>query len=393
MRIATPPYLQNCMRFSSLVVKNLTRRPLRSALTLLAFATAICAVVSLLGIAKGFTRSFAGVYETHSVDIVVSRQGTADRLSSSVDQDFVDKIAAIPGIVRTAGVLLDTMSLEEREVYGIPAVGIAEDSWMLDDYRIESVSGAQSGFAGDPEDSRRLMMGIHLAERIGAKPGDTVMMFEEPFTVTGIVESRSTWENGSMFIPLAALQKLTDRAGQVTYINVVLEDSANAADAASAVAQIKEQDARLHPLTTAEFVATDTRMQIAAAMAWMTSFIALVIGAIGILNTMMTSVLERTDEIGILRAIGWPRGRVAKMIVLESVLLALLASVIGILLAVLLTWGLSQSSAARGILSPSIDPQVILQGIVLALGIGVLGAMIPAWRAARMMPTEAFRSV
>ena len=96
------------MSFLGLIWKNLMRRKFRSTLTLLALATAIAAVVSLLGIAQGFTKSFADVYAAHAVDIVVSRQGSADRLSSSVDVEFVDKIAALPDVDRAAGVLLET---------------------------------------------------------------------------------------------------------------------------------------------------------------------------------------------------------------------------------------------------------------------------------------------
>ena len=116
------------MRFLSLVIKNLTRRPFRSGMTVLAFATAIAAVVSLLGVANGFTESFADIYESHSVDIVVSRQGSADRLSSAIDESFAERIAALPGVARTSGVLLETLSLEEQDVYGIPSMGIENGS-------------------------------------------------------------------------------------------------------------------------------------------------------------------------------------------------------------------------------------------------------------------------
>ncbi len=106
---------------------------------------------------------------------------------------------------------------------------------------------------------------------------------------------------------------------------------------------------------------------------------------------MMTSVMERTREIGILRAIGWPRRRVVTMILLESSVLAVLASVLGCMTAVLFTRFLGQSEVARGILSPAISPVIIGQGFVLAIAIGLLGALIPAWRASRLLPTEAFR--
>lgn len=386
------------MRFGNLVLKNLTRRPARTALTLVALATAITAVVSLFGIAQGFTKAFSDVYEAHGIDIVVSRQGTADRLSSSVDGQFVTQVSKIPGVLKTAGVMLDTLSLEQEGIYGIPTMGIANDSWMRDSYPLIE---AETNLAPRPHDSesgtkpgttRSLLLGVHLAERIGRKAGESVTLFDEQYQVAGVFRSTSAWENGSMILPLETLQQLTDRPGQVTYINVILDRSPDSPASAREVIQaIESMDRRLLALTTSEYVETDTRMQIAHAMAWMTSAIALLIGSIGTLNTMLTSVLERTKEIGILRAIGWPRRRVVGMILGESCGLAIVASILGIFFAVLITRLLSQSPAARGLIAPHIDIRAILLGVTLSLVIGLLGATLPALRAARLSPTEAFR--
>ena len=373
------------MRFTTFIVKNLTRRPFRSTLTLIALATAIASVVALLGITQGFVKAFEDVYESHSVDIVVSRQGSADRLSSSVDEAFADKIADQAGVARTAGVLLDSLSLEDQEMYGVPAMGVAADSWLRDDYRLRSQAAA------DSNESRRVMLGVHVADRIGLTAGQEVMLFEEPYLITGVFESRSTWENGSMILPLNQLQQLTDRQGQVTYINVVLEPDVMGAAAEAVIQAIEAVDPKLLAMTTDEFVSTDTRMQVASAMAWMTSIIALLIGAIGTLNTMMTSVMERTVEIGVLRAIGWPRKRVAKMVLMESLGLALLACALGAVMAIVGTNLLSQAEAAKGVLAPSIDGTVLLKGFALALFIGITGAMLPAWRAASLMPSDALQ--
>lgn len=373
------------MRFSALIVKNLARRPARTCLTLMALSSAIGAVVALLGIASGFTRSFEAVYTAHAVDVVVSRQGTADRLSSSVDQNFVEKIGGLPDVSRCSGVLLETLSIEEAGIFGIPSLGIEPSSWLLDDYRMEQGQRFAKG------ERKSVLLGTHLAQRMNAKRGETIRLFDEPYKIAGVFESSSTWENGSMVLPLRQLQELTDRIGQVTYVNVKLEPPMSAAKAESAIREIQGLDPRLLALATDDFVASDTRMQLAGGMAWMTSVIALAIGAIGTLNTMMTSVFERTREIGILRAIGWPKWRVVSMILAESCGLALLSSFLGIALAMATVWLLSQAPAAKGILSPSIDARTLLHGISLAIGIGVLGAMIPAWRAAQLLPTEAFR--
>lgn len=373
------------MTFRSLILKNLTRRSARSALTLVALATAITAVVALFGIAQGFTRSFSEVYSAHGIDLVVSRQGTADRLSSSVDLKFIERIEKLQGIQRVDGVLLDTLSLEDEGIYGIPTMGIQPGSWLMENYTI--VQGKNTSSEG-----HNVLLGVHLAERIGKSAGETITLFDEAYTIDAVFQSSSTWENGSMILPLSTLQQLTDRAGQVTYINVVLESAARTpAQMQSVVSSIQSLDRRLLALKTEEYVATDTRMQIAHAMAWMTSAIALLIGTIGTLNTMLTSVLERTKEIGILRAIGWPRRRVVAMIMGESCVLAVTASVIGFAFAVLLTRALSQSPSARGLITPHIDVRVVVQGFALALIIGLLGALIPAIRAARLSPTEAFR--
>ncbi|OYP36660.1 ABC transporter permease [Rhodopirellula sp. MGV] len=374
------------MRFHTLVFRNLSRKFTRTALTLIALSVAVASVVALRGIAKGFTRSFADIYRTHAVDIVVSRQGTADRLSSSVGEDAIQKIAALSHVNRAAGVLLETLSLEEQQVFGIPTMGIETGNWLRDDY-----DWIAKATAIDPN-AKQLSLGSNLANRVGLSAGQTTMIFEEPFFVAGVFESRSVWENGSMIMPLDQLQRLTDRTGQVTYINVVLDSDVNSSQADDVVVAIESIDDRLHALPTEQFVGSDTRMKLASAMAWMTSVISLAIGAIGTLNTMMTSVLERTREIGVLRAVGWPRGRIVRMILAEAFALSLLATAIGSLLAYAACAGLSQHPAASGILVPTIDTATYLEGGLLAVLIGLTGAIIPAFRAASVSPTLALGS-
>ena len=122
------------MRFPELVCRNLVRRPLRTSLTVAALATAMTAIVALLGICNGFKQAFAAVYSGHGIDIVVSRQGAADRLSSAVAAATVERLETLPAIDRAAGVLLETLSLEQEGIYGIPTMGLEPDSWLLADY-------------------------------------------------------------------------------------------------------------------------------------------------------------------------------------------------------------------------------------------------------------------
>lgn len=382
------------MRFPELVCRNVVRRPFRTGLTVAALTTAMTAIVALLGVCNGFKRAFSDVYGAHGIDIVVSRQGSADRLSSAVDVEVVSRLAELPAINRVSGVLLETLSLEEQGVYGVPTMGLVPDSWLLDDYESAGTGTADDASVQFSQGrAPELLVGQNLAQRLAIRPGDQLSLFDEPFRVAGVFRSRSVWENGSLILPLEQLQRLTGRDGQVTYINVVLHRGSGQPDPEAAAAAIEALDSRLLALATADFVRTDTRLKLADAMAWMTSLVAVVIGGVGTLNTMLTSVHERTREIGILRAIGWPRRRIVLMILAESLCLAATAAVIGCLAAVGLTWLLSQTAAGGGLLVPVIDLPIMATGLALATGIGLLGAWLPARRAARLQPTAAFRDI
>lgn len=379
------------MHFTTLIYRNIVRRRFRSLLTLGALATAVAAVVALVGIANGFTHSFADIYEGHGVDLVVSRKGAADRLSSEMAETAAAKIEQLESVQETAGLLLETLSVEEAGVYGVPTLGVQPDSWLLQDFRLES--GNYFPTPRDPAAPKKsVLLGIQLAIRLQAKVGDQLVLFEdEVYEVVGIFESFSAWENSSMIMPLTELQRLTDRPGQVTYVNVVLKRPVTSEKVERAVEQIETMDDRLLALPTEDFVETDTRMRLAKGMAWMTSSIALLIGCIGLFNTMMTSVYERTREIGVLRAIGWRQWRVIRMVLAEAGLLSLAAAVIGSLGGMALTWAMSQAPAVGGTIVPAVDWQVLAQGFVIALVLGLIGAAYPAYRAARLVPTEALR--
>jgi putative ABC transport system permease protein len=378
------------MRFPELVYRNLARRPARTALTVAALATALTAIISLLGVCKGFKRAFGDVYAAHGIDIVVSRQGSADRLSSAVEAPLIDRISALPCVDRVAGVLLETLSLEQEGVYGLPTMGLKRDSWLLADYETDADrKGASIGFTDGGD--REVLVGLNLARRLGIGAGERLQLFDESFLVVGVFRSRSVWENGSLILPLEDLQRLTGRQDQVTYINVVLRRAPQPVDMTGATTAIEALDPRLLAMATSDFVSTDNRLRLADAMAWMTSLVAIAIGGFGTLNTMMTSVHERTREIGILRAIGWPPRRIMLMILLESFGLASISVAIGGLLSVCFVWLLRQSPVAAGILVPVVDLPIFIQALSMGVGIGLLGAWIPARRASRLQPIVAFR--
>ena len=126
-------------------------------------------------------------------------------------------------------------------------------------------------------------------------------------------------------------------------------------------------------------------------MAWATTVLALLLGSIGMLNTMIMTVFERTQEIGVLRALGWRRSRVLRLILGESVCLGLLGGALGMVLAVIGLRALLLTPTARGFIDPNLPPAVLLFGLILGLVLSILGGVYPAVRAASLDPSEALR--
>jgi putative ABC transport system permease protein len=106
---------------------------------------------------------------------------------------------------------------------------------------------------------------------------------------------------------------------------------------------------------------------------------------------MIMSILERTQEIGILRAVGWPAGRVIRMVLGESMILALLAAAVGTVGAIAGTHLLVLSPQVSGFVEPGVPASVIGLGFAVTVFIGLVGGVYPAFRAARLLPTEAIR--
>ena len=303
-----------------------------------------------------------------------------------MDATYADRIRQLRGVEDASGFLLETVSLEEEGVYGLPALGIRKDSRMLADFTVKQ------GRSFQPSDGKVVLLGSQLAARLERGVGARLLFFEdEEYEVVGVFESRSAWENGALILPLKELQRLTDRDQQVTFVNVVLQGTPNSAQLQQTRQRIEALDDKLSALPTQDFVATDTRIRIASAMAWMTCSIALMIGAIGMLNTMMTSVFERTREIGILRAVGWRKSRVVRMILLEASLLSTMAALVGIITGTVVVRVMSLLPAVNSTIEPYVDWSVVLQGFLIAIVIGLTGACYPAYRGARMLPTIALR--
>ena len=123
------------------------------------------------------------------------------------------------------------------------------------------------------------------------------------------------------------------------------------------------------------------------ASSWGISLLAIVVGALGIINTMLMSVFERTREIGVLKAVGWSNRKILTMIVGESLVITLLSAVIGSIIGVVLCSVLCPMMG----LNPLFTPYIFIQAFGIAIIVGIIGGLYPATKAVKLPPTEALR--
>jgi putative ABC transport system permease protein len=385
------------MYFIAFILKNLTRRPIRTALTVLGLAVAVGSMIALLGVAHNVEVTVAEGFERRGVDLVVIQAGKPNQLDSELDETMVEQVRRIPGI-EPGGVdvgliqAVDLTTDSGNSIAGI-TIGWPPDNFGYDDLDILEGRRLRAG------DKGKVMVGETVAKNLKKKVGDTITISQVKFEIVGVFKSFSVFENGAIVMLLSDDQELSARQGRITGFSIRVQKSLEHPDK-----DIEEVRKRIEeitdPKTGKQLLSTQTikeymksawHLTVLRAMTWMVSIIAMLIGVISMLNTMIMSVMERTQEIGILRAVGWPRSRIVRMVLGEAIFLGLAAATIGTLGAVAMTYVLTLFPKVNGFIESGIAPTVISKGFGLTVLIGLLGAAYPAIRAARLLPTEAIR--
>jgi putative ABC transport system permease protein len=372
------------LRFITLIGKNVLNRPVRTALTAMGLSVAIAAVVILVGISWNFELSFLAIYRSKGIDMIVVRAGSSNQLSSSLDVRLADRLRQIEGIADVAPSLMDTVGFEDKNLASVLVDGWEPESLLFHGIRILDGRPLRRG------DDRAVLLGRVLALNLGKQVGDTLDVSGESSRVVGVFESDSLFENGALIMPLETLQKMMGREGQATGL-VIAAKSSDPAYLDALRRRVEQAIPGVAATPARDYVVADTQIRLAKAMAWTTAAVAMVLGALGMLNTMLMSIFERTREIGILRAVGWRRSRVLALVLGEALAIALAGTVLGGLLAALGLRALMLSPTARGFIDPHIPPEVLLIALVMGVGLSLLGGLYPAARAASLDATEALR--
>ena len=234
-----------------------------------------------------------------------------------------------------------------------------------------------------------VVLGRVAADILRKKVGDTVQIETQEFPVVGIVDSDAMVESGAIILALEQLQAATGNEGKANFVNIRLTPGTTSEEVQRLCARIKAVFPAGRATVASEVVSGSQGFRMARAMSWGTSLLAVIVGIFGVMNTMLMTVFERTHEIGILLALGWRRGRIVRMILWESALLGLLGGVAGVGLGALALRLLQHAPAIRGLLEPDADARLLATAVAIAVVVGVVSGLYPAWRSSRLAPSLA----
>ena len=392
------------MKFRNLILKNIFRNKSRSILAVIGIAIGVAAVVGLGLITDDLTQSTESALTAGAADFSVINSTNSPSGSGGgggfgndqlINQATVGQIQQVKGVssavgeLRTSTNLGNSTSSNSSSSSGFGAnfrsmtniIGIDSSDLSMDDIAITNGTAFSN--------ANQVIIGQDAAQRLNKTVGSTITISNKTFTVSGIYETGNFMDDRGIVMSLPALQNLTGNTGQVSLILVKASNGTDPTALASTIQQNYAND-----LSTSTSLSGNNRMnnglQVISSGAWAVSLLAILIGGIIVIVTMMKAVSERTREIGVLRAIGWTQRRILGMIIGEALVLSLIAIVVGLLLAVGIVELISLTHLLRGI-NPSFSLLLILKGIGVALFLGIIGGIYPAYRASRLSPTEALR--
>lgn len=189
-----------------------------------------------------------------------------------------------------------------------------------------------------------------------------------------------------MALQLEAVQRLTDRAGEATTIAVAVEPGAETDAVADRLEHAIEGTVAISE--PGQVARVDTNLLLVQKSALVIVVLALVIGALAAMNTMLLAVVERRREFALLAAIGWDSGRVARLVLAEGLVLGIAGAIIGVLAGIAGGAMAADALVTSELVTPHVTAWGIARGTLIGIAIGVFGGLYPAWRATRLPVAE-----
>lgn len=364
-----------------LALRNLTRRALRTSLSVLGVGVGVGSIVAFTAMGEGFKSSIDRYGEESGADLVLIEKGAGDPAFGRVAREELEAIRGDAAVRAVAASLAMPATLDGRAA---PFLVMGRDPGepLLEGYRSPALRGRLLEGPGE------VMLGEIAARELGLGPGDELSLFGRDLEVVGIYRTGVSWESGGAVVDASLVRRqLAMPPGSAMVAFVYLHDDEETPRTA---ARLGTRFPHLRVLPTAFLSTSFEQLAYVDAFIWVISVAALLVGAIGILNTMLMNVSERVREIGTLRAFGWPRRMVMRLILSEGLVTSVLGGLLGFVLGVAGAEMLMQL-VPQGILEAEYGWAIFARGMVVAVMLGLLGALYPAWRASRFTPAEALR--
>ena len=370
--------IKKVSRVKSETFRSLQRRRGRTYLTITGISIALASIVMLGSMTDGMIAAFNEMMVSTDVELVVRQKEASDTAYSAVNEKIGRQIAATPGVESVSGIVISAMVVDEMPFFLV--FGYAPYEPAINHFKIVEGRGLKG--------NREIILGRKSLEGMKTQIGEVVRLGEIGFRVVGVYETGISYEESAGVMSLRDAQELMGKPRQVSLYGIKVKDPAQAE---AIQEQLETALPDMSVVMASAFAENLPDMKSMNVMMWGIGLLAIVVGGISMMNTMIMSVYERTREIGTLRAVGWRRRRVLAMVLKESVVLSLLGTLVGFVSAIVLLWLMQSIPIWGDYMKIMLSPNLLTMTLLIALLLGAIGGLYPAWRASNLSPVEALR--
>jgi putative ABC transport system permease protein len=384
--------------------KNLLRKKARSGLTIIGIALAAWVLVSLLGFNKGYESSLSRDIDNLGFQMIVTAKGCPYEAATLMlkggtglrymPENITEQISKEPEVEEVTAMLMQAVFDPNKGESGGYSAYLGVDPATFP--KMKSFLEFKQGNWFTNPDAMEAVLGYEAAELEQREVGDKLLIVEKnvEVKVVGILKRTGTQDDGTIFLPLKTVQKIFGIKDELTGIGIKVKKDAN-------MAQFEEKMYKLPDVQVVSLAQVKqtimTLVSTAKVMVFSIALIAILISVVGVINTILMSVMERLQEIGILKSMGATAWDIFKLIWLETLILCVSGGIIGAALAMataklteVLIRQLLPYAPSGGLVQISLPLVILTFGVVIL--IGLLSGVYPSWKAGRVRPLEAIRS-